>query len=140
MKIIPFNNLSQTDLIVDAIYEGGSAGNAGDDPISKLIPGIGNMAGFRYSGRGNRKKFIVLYTSREDKDWPDTFDLNTGMFTYYGDNRTPGHELHDTPRKGNLILRQIFMDLHSEDPNEYKLIPPIFIFLNSVICPTPCLG
>jgi len=128
MKIVPFNKLSQTDLIVDAIYEGGSAGNAGDDPISKLIPGIGNMAGFRYSGRGNRKKFIVLYTSREDKDWPDTFDLNTGMFTYYGDNRTPGHELHDTPRKGNLILRQIFMDLHSEDPNEYKLIPPIFIF------------
>ncbi len=128
MKIIPFNKLPKTDLIVDAIYEGGQAGNAGDDPISKLIPGIGNMAGFRYSGKGNRKKIIVLYTSGEDKDWPDTFDLNTGMFTYYGDNRTPGHELHDTPRKGNLILRQTFMDLHSHDPDEYNLIPPIFIF------------
>ncbi len=128
MKIIPFIKLPQTDLIVDAIYEGGSAGNAGDDPISKLIPGIGNMAGFRYSGKGERKKLIVLYTSGEDKDWPDIFDLNRGMFTYYGDNRTPGHELHDTPRKGNLILKQIFMDLHEHDENSYKSIPPIFIF------------
>ena len=128
MKVISFTYLSTTDLIIDAIYEGGNAGNAGDDPISKLIPGIGNMVGFRYSGRESRKKIIVLYTSGIDKDWPDTFDLNTGMFTYYGDNRTPGHELHNTPRKGNLILRQIFMDLHSEDPNEYKFIPPIFIF------------
>jgi len=54
-------------------------------------------------------------------------DLNTGEFIYYGDNKIPGHELHDTPRKGNLILRNVFDWLHAS-PAMRNSIPPFFVF------------
>jgi hypothetical protein len=126
MRTFNFSDLNSADLIIDAVYEGGNAGNAGDDPISKLIPGIGNMAGFRHSGQGELKKIVVLYTSGENKDWPDTLDPYSGKFIYYGDNRTPGHELHDTPRNGNKILRNAFSQLH--DTEDLCTIPPFLIF------------
>ena len=62
------------------------------------MPGSGNQGAFRAAGNGEDKKFVVLYTSGEDPDWPDHLDLNTGQFVYFGDNKTPGHELHDTRR------------------------------------------
>ena len=48
--------------------------------------------------------FAVLYTSGNDPDWPDTLDTETGLFTYYGDNKTAGRALEDTPRGGKLCL------------------------------------
>jgi hypothetical protein len=128
MKIVPYDNLRNSDLIVDAVYEGGGSVGELGDPISKVLPGCGNLGGFRAAGRGEIKKFVVLYTSGEDKDWPDTLDLNTGRFTYYGDNKTPGHELHDTPKKGNLILRNVFDWLHA-DPPRRENVPPFFVFV-----------
>ncbi len=127
MRIIPFDKLSESDLIVDAIYEGGDASTALGDPVSKVIPGSGNLGGFRPSGRGPLKKFVILYTSGKDKDWPDELNLNTGRFEYYGDNKKPGHKLHDTVRKGNLILKNVFEWLHLTPPSREK-IPPFFIF------------
>jgi len=125
-KTIPFSQLSSADLSIDAVYEGQEkTSSTGGEPISKLLPGSGNLGGFRIAGQGQRKKFIVLYTSGEDKDWPDTLDISTGQFVYYGDNKTPGHELHDTHRGGNKILRQVFEDLHS---GEREKIPPFLIF------------
>ena len=127
MKIIEYAELSSADLKVDAVYEGGSAGNASDDPISQLLPGIGNMAGFRAAGRGDKKKFVVLYTSGEDKDWPDTLNTEMGRFTYYGDNKCPGRDLHETSKGGNSILRNIFNWLHA-NPAEREKVPPLFVF------------
>src|SRR6516165_7965137 len=49
------------------------------------------------------------------------------------DNKTPGHELHETRRGGNRILRRAFDLLHAEE-NQRALIPPFFIFKK---CPTP---
>ena len=109
------------------MYEGGGRGNAADDPISKLLEGVGNQGGFRAAGRGPDKKYVVLYTSGEEKDWPDSLDLSTGQFTYFGDNRTPGHLLHETPRKGNEILRRSFELLHAAPPMR-AVVPPFFIF------------
>ncbi|WP_281972380.1 restriction endonuclease [Ruegeria faecimaris] len=126
-KIVPFSQLGTTDLVVDAVYEGGNSGTAADDPISKLLPGSGNQGGFRAAGRGEQKKFVVLYTSGEDKDWPDHLNLSTGQFVYHGDNKTPGHELHDTRRGGNRILRSAFDNLHSVPPSRDN-IPPFFVF------------
>jgi hypothetical protein len=127
IRIIPHEALPQFDLIVDAVYEGGHSGNTGDDPISKVLKGAGNQGGFRAAGIGQDKKFVVLYTSGEDRDWPDILDLNTGQFVYYGDNKTPGHELHDTGPGGNRILRRVFDLLHNSHPSR-ALIPPFFIF------------
>jgi hypothetical protein len=132
-RFVLHKELPKADFIIDAVYEGGAAGHSGDDPISKLLKGSGNQGGFRAAGRGEDKKFVVLYTSGEDKDWPDRLDLNTGQFVYYGDNKTPGHELHDTGPGGNRILKRVFDLLHSTMPDRSR-IPPFFIFKKH---PTP---
>ena len=62
MKIYPFNKLSSSDLIIDAIYEGGNKGNVGDDPINKIVP-VGNQGGFRYAGSIENLKYIILFDS-----------------------------------------------------------------------------
>lgn len=126
-QTVPFESLRTADLIVDAIYEGSPDGQIASEPISNLLPGGGNMGGFRLAGRGPDKNFVVLFTTGEDRDWPDRIDHNTGQFVYYGDNKSPGHELHDTPKGGNVVLRRVFELLHGSPPNR-AAIPPFFIF------------
>ena len=60
----------------------------------------------------NALKYVVLYTSGHNIDWPDTIDSETGIFKYHGDNRTPGKDLHDTKKQGNIILKNIKSILH----------------------------
>lgn len=127
IEVVNFDLCSHADLLVDAIYEGGQTRDSGSDAIAKIVPGSGNQGGFRAAGTGDDKKFVVLYTSGEDRDWPDHLELSTGQFVYFGDNKTPGHELHETPRSGNRILRRVFDLLHS-DPSQRALIPPFFVF------------
>ncbi|MEQ2006558.1 MAG: restriction endonuclease [Limisphaerales bacterium] len=124
---IPFEALPTADLIVDEVYEGGPQNHAGADPICKLLSGVGNSGGFRYPGRREQPRYVVLYSDGDNQDWPDSIDYQRGLFRYYGDNRRPGHELHDTPRGGNCILRNTYEQLHSMPPVR-NLIPPFFIF------------
>ncbi|MEO3786882.1 restriction endonuclease [Actinocorallia sp. B10E7] len=126
---IAFDALASADLIVDAVYMGGSNGTTADDPISKLIPGVGNQGGFRHAGspRKGAVRLAVLYTSGGEVDWPDHLDLQTGTFTYYGDNRTPGRDLHDTPRAGNLLLRDVFMASHGTAGDRATKVPPFLL-------------
>src|SRR4051812_43010383 len=107
MKVIPSDVLGSADLIVDAIYHGGRKGNAGDDPLPRLMR-VDSQGGFRYRGKVKGKlEMLVLTTSMNDPDRPDALDPETGIFTYFGDNKKPGRELHDTGRDGNLILKTI---------------------------------
>ena len=69
----------------------------------------------------------MLYSSLEDRDWPDGLDGATGLFVYYGDNKRPGHDLHDTPRRGNELLRAVFADIHASPPLRAD-VPPFFVF------------
>jgi hypothetical protein len=123
---IPHSLLTTTDLHVDAIYEGGSFGDVRDDPLGLLVGG-GNQGGFRYEGSIEpfRVKFCVLYSDLADFDWPDRIDPETGRFTYYGDNKKLGGELHGTARQGNILLREIFSRRHL---GQRDGIPPIFVF------------
>lgn len=129
MESIPFADLEQADLIVDCTYHGGKLGNAGDDPFPRLL-GLSNMGGFRYRGSLKRLEMLVLTSSLRDSDWPDSLDHDTGIFTYYGDNKTAGRALHDTPRKGNEILRRLF-DSSASRGDGRAHVPPIFVFANS---------
>jgi hypothetical protein len=88
------------NLVVDAIYKGGH--NLSHEPLHAMFQcGIGG--GFRYKRRQDRTlRFVVLFTTENDPDWPDRLDMQTGLFVYYGDNRRPG-ELHKTKRGGNAI-------------------------------------
>ena len=60
-------------------------------------------------------------------DWPDDLDRETGIFTYFGDNKKPGHELHDTPRYGNLLLKYMFERAHGSAEDRLT-VPPVLIF------------
>ena len=62
---------------VDATYQGGRAGNAGDDPFPRLL-GVSNMGGFRYRGSLAELDLVVLTSSLSDPEWPDALDQDTG--------------------------------------------------------------
>jgi hypothetical protein len=127
-KTILFSDLSNADLGIEAVYKGGTKGNVADDPLGKLLP-VGNQGGFRYAGspKTDDLRLVVLYTSGSDRDWPDNLDRESGLFTYFGDNREPGEELHVTSRGGNAILRTAFERLHGDAAARSK-VPPFLIF------------
>ena len=119
--------LSRTDLIVDQVYGGSRHGNASDDPLPKLL-GVDSGAGFRHLGKRPRidtLRLLVLKSNFNDPDWPDHLSTESGLFTYYGDNKTV-NEIHSTPRMGNLILRNLFDARHSTVP--YDHFPPVLLF------------
>ncbi len=123
-----FSRLSEAPLIIDAIYKGGSAKNMGDDPLSKLLPRTENMGGFRKTRMAgtDRYAYIVIYTTATELEWPDFLDMETGIFRYYGDNRRPGHQIHDTAKGGNRLLSEVFKDYN--DPERRFRVPPFLIF------------
>ena len=127
---VPFTNLKTADLVVDNIYEGGKVSGKASEVLSKLLPGCSNSGGFRKVMRKDGSglpAYVVLYTSMSELAWPDFLDEETGIFRYYGDNRSPGRALLDTPRKGNQLLEFVFDCLNSRD-GSIKDIPPFFIF------------
>ncbi len=102
-------DLEQCDLVVDRVYGGSRNGNASDDPLPKLL-GVDNSAGFRHLGKRpgiDTLELLALKSNFNDPDWPDNLNTENDLFTYYGDNKSVG-DIHDTPRQGNLILRNLF--------------------------------
>ena len=124
-----FDELESADLVIDAIYKGGTAPNMSAEPFHKLIPRCENSGGFRKKLRedgSGKYAYIVLYTSMEELEWPDYLDEETGIFRYYGDNREPGRELTDTKKHGNKILELVFGLLN--EGTRLEDIPPFFVF------------
>jgi hypothetical protein len=103
----------QQQVLLEFFYVGGTKGNTADDVLGKLIPGAGNHGGFRAFGSWDAPRLVILYSSMDDADWPDFIDVYTGVFTYFGDNKKPGFDLHDTPRRGNKLLQSCFAILHN---------------------------
>ena len=123
-------NLDTVDLSVDEVYGGSRNGNSFDDPLPKLLD-VDNGAGFRHLGQRpevKTLKLLVLKTSFSDTNWPDALDGENGTFVYYGDKRVPG-DLHQTPRQGNLILRNLFDEAHQHQQS--SAFPPILLFGNA---------
>lgn len=123
-------NLNEVDLAVDESYGGSRKGNYSDDPLPQLL-GVDNGAGFRHLGKRpevKTLKLLALKTDFADIHWPDSLDRENGLFVYYGDKRVPG-DLHDTPRKGNLMLRNLFDEAHAQQESGH--FPPIFLFGNT---------
>jgi hypothetical protein len=126
MRIVSRGELKSADLIVDAVYQGDRRGGYGDDPLPDLT-GVSVGGGFRYLGKLGALDLLVLTSNKRDPDWPDEIDRETGIYTYYGDNKEPGRELHGTKRFGNLILQQLFEDA-SRGRSGREQVPPILIF------------
>ena len=128
MPTIAVDQLSSADLHVDAVYLGRRQGNAGDDPFPALL-GLSTQGGFRYRGdiAGRLGMLMLLTSGLSDPDWPDALDRETGVFTYYGDNKKPGCGLHDTKRGGNRLLQRVFADAHGGAEARSR-VPPILLF------------
>lgn len=114
--------MGQADLVVDAVYAGYRTECGG---IADPLVGVSRQGGFRYRGTKERPTLLVLTSNLAEPEWPDQLDETTGTFTYFGDSRHPGRLLHDTPRFGNQLLRQIFDSVHL---GLRHLVPPILLF------------
>lgn len=92
--------------------------------------GINNTAGFRPKSKANGDTdieacaFCVLVTNFQESEWPDSLDRETGLFTYYGDNRRAGL-LHETPNGGNRLLSKAYTSLHT---GIREAVPPFLVF------------
>lgn len=62
-KVFQFSALPTADLVIDAVYEGGTKGNTADDVLRKLIPGARNQGGFRAVGRWDTLRRMILYST-----------------------------------------------------------------------------
>ena len=129
MRVIPFSQLGSADLFIDAIYESDRTrpkGSLASEPLSKLM-GVGNLGGFRPKAGQNGIMAVVLTSTRAEPEWPDSLDVFTGTYTYFGDNRSPGVEMHKTKQRGNQILRDAFALAHGS-ADERARCPLFFIF------------
>ena len=115
-------------LYIDAIYKADpKKPNLSAEVLSKLL-GIKNQGGFRYLGKTTSPNLVVLFTSGEDMYWRDELDGTLGLLLYYGDNKTPGTDLHKTKLHGNEILRYIFSIAANSSIEERKKLPVILVF------------
>jgi hypothetical protein len=127
MKVFSRQELASADLVVDACYQGDRYGDSRDDPINPLVAGVGNQGGIRYIGTPTAPRIVTLSSSLADSDWPDRLDVESGVLTYFGDNKSPGKELHATPKRGNQLLREIFSHAHG-GVDQRRMVPPILVF------------
>ena len=115
MREFKHQDIGGADLIIDATYKGGSSKQGlKDEVISKLLPGLGNAGGIRAVGSASTTPLVVLFSNGTEPNWPDEIDEYQGTFLYYGDNRTPGKGLHETKKKGNVILQRAFQLAHGD--------------------------
>lgn len=128
---ISFEKIGSSDLIVDAIYEGGTAKNLGSEVLSKILH-VGNSGGFRKcmkrsqnGKKTNEEAYVCIYSSGEEIEWRDELDRTLGRFVYWGDNRKAGNSLLKTKFGGNMFLEKIFSRLAIGDR---KHIAPVFVF------------
>jgi hypothetical protein len=98
-EFVDFDHLASADLVVDRSYRGGTTGDLRSEPLSKLLP-VRNLGGFPPHGRPT--KLVALYTSGKQPDWPDVLDPLTGIFLYYGDNRSPVKNASRYPPEGAM--------------------------------------
>lgn len=129
MRVIPFSQARTADLFIDALYESDRTqpkGSIGSEPLSKLM-GVGNLGGFRSKAGKEGIMAVVLTSTRAEPEWPDSLDVYTGTYTYFGDNRSPGVEMHQTKQRGNQILRDAFALAHGNQEDRAKC-PLFFIF------------
>lgn len=127
MKRIGFEYLNEADLYIDAVYESNGANNLSGDVLSKLMS-VAAMGGFRkLHERSSTDKlaYVVLESTNKHADWLDDIDYEEGIIQYYGDNREPGRELHNTGLGGNKILKEVFEKLQAGNRID---IPPFFYF------------
>jgi len=129
--------LEKSLLRVDKTYKNTNNWKNKEDQFNKFFrfsdgKGINNVSGFRPKSNNLTPEndiissaFCVLITNFGETEWPDDLDLETGVFTYFGDNRSPGTILDETTIGGNKLLQTTFSHLHTQSRN---LVKPFLCF------------
>jgi Restriction endonuclease AspBHI N-terminal/HNH endonuclease len=135
---ITFENLATCDLVPGYIYKAGDTKKyLKDEVISHIfvfenLKGIGNQSGIRRTMIQNNpdykkeEAFTVLIDTKKDLDWPNSFDSQSSILTYYGDNKDPEKHYLDTKQKGNLVLKKYFQRTYGDTTTLH--IAPFFFF------------
>ena len=124
------------ELRVDASYRNTNNWKNPNDVFNRFFrfadgKGINNTSGFRPKSKGGggtditQAVFCVLVTNFGESEWPDELDRESGIFTYYGDNRDAGRQLDATTVGGNRLLEHVFSQLHC---GVRSTIPPFLCF------------
>ena len=134
-KKYAYENIKNADLFVDAIYMSPrprpQKGGYKEDVLTVMFHNCRNTGGFRVPHRKDGSiPYISLHLTGREPAWPDSFDQNTGILTYYGDNRKGGENVEKTSIGGNKIMREMF-DALNKGGDALKDIPPIFVFQNT---------
>lgn len=125
---IESNDRVYHNLTIDCVYASPALHkNAKDEVISKLM-GVGIQGGIRSIGSKLNAKYVVLFTTGEDLYWQDTIDEELGVLMYFGDNKKPGTDIHETKLGGNVIFREAFKRASSQEFVVRSEIPPFFVF------------
>lgn len=102
---VGFDELETADLISGAIYESGQGHGLTHEALSKLLK-VGNSGGFRWKGNKDESPFVVLTSTGNETNWPDS--VSGRALKYFGDQRGKSKpELLQT-RGGNKILAKNF--------------------------------
>ena len=128
--------IDRPELRIDAEYRDTVNWKNPKDQFNKMFrvadgKGIVNSGGFRWKSHNAGKSiieqsaFVILVTNLEEDEWPDSLNVERGIFTYWGDNRTAGKELHATTKGGNRFLVDTFNKLHVNNRLE---ICPVLCF------------
>lgn len=135
VKKVEYEKVAKSDLYVDAIFcsprprKGGYA----YDVLTVMLHNCRNTGGFKIPHRADGSiPYLGLHLCGFEPSWPDDFNVETGILTYYGDNRKGGNEVEKTDIGGNKLLHQMFDNL-STGGTKLKNIPPILVFQNTGI-------
>ncbi|MFF3225388.1 restriction endonuclease [Nocardia suismassiliense] len=127
-RIVAYDDLGTADLHIDRIYAGKTLNGRSLDPVSRIF-GVGVQGGIRFKGSavGNSVQLVVLYSTGDSPDWRDQLDSQTGILTYYGDNKEPGGSLLETHLRGNIALHHAFKAGRGSEQDRQN-VPPFFYF------------
>ena len=124
---VAYSDLALADLATHRTYRGGPQPHVGADPLHPLV-GVGNSGGFRAKALQDRSAiaFCVLFSTGAVSEWPDGWSSD-GDYVYYGDQRKPGLDVLETPRKGNQLLADIAL-LMKRGERGRSSVPPLLLF------------
>lgn len=72
MRVVPHSELALANLIVDALYERSVDGHLAEEPISRLLPGSGNIGGLTRRSRktdSDSVYFCAEHCRDIDRQW-----------------------------------------------------------------------
>lgn len=134
INMVPFEDIPQSDLLVDTVYQGGAANNLTSEVLSKLLH-VGNSGGFRKCKKlSDGKKvndvgYACIFSTGEELEWRDEMDRTLGRFTYWGDNRKAGNPITRTSLGGNALLQKYLKGWRWESEKQYHR----FLFFRSIV-------